>query len=199
MIARTSIWVAIASASVALSSVADGALITSYENAGGPPGSTYSTTTGVTNGAASLSISPGAGWTDTIIYMGADAATKLRANPLLLIDVTVPVGNPDGAWFNLQYVIQGDGLGWTTSPLVWSTSPSTLDKVTLSWDVSAIAIPENPSWFQIEVISQGNAARTLYFDNVRAGVDAVPEPTGLALAGVAAMGALLRRRGTSAS
>ncbi len=193
MIVRMPVWTAIASASMILSSVSNGSSITSYENSGGPSGAIYSTTIGVTDGNYSLSISPPAVWTDTIIYLGVDAAARLRENPVLSIDVTVPVINPDGAWFNLQYVIQGDGLDWTPSPLLWSASPTMLDKQTLSWDLAGITIPENPSWFQIEVISQGDSARTLYFDNVRA----VPEPAALAGAGVVAMGLLLRRRGAA--
>lgn len=174
--------------------IADAALITSWENAGGPSGASYSDI-GVTDGSYSLAVSQPSGWDSTIVLTRYNAtasalAAELRANPILAIDLTVLMQGV--ASFQFYLVIQSaQNMSWVQSPVLASVSQS-LEKTTVQWDLSSVAITDDPgNWFQVLIVTIQGSAQTVYLDNLR--TIAVPEPAGLAVAGFAAL-PLMRSR-----
>lgn len=102
----------------------------------------------------------------------ADAA-KLKANPVLKVDITVPPDAQDAGWFNVKLAINGEGITRTESPKwLLDRQPGTkgVTNETLSWDLSEIVgkLPEHPNWFKIELVTQGDHPRTIYASNLRA-------------------------------
>ena len=112
-------------------------------------------------------------WQSPEISASASAAAKLKANPLLKVDLTVPPDAEDAGWFMVKLAVNGQGIERTESPkwlLDRQPGKAGLDKLTLSWNTADIIakLPENPSWFKIELVTQGDHPRTLTVSNLRA-------------------------------
>ena len=110
-------------------------------------------------------------WQNPVFVTDAAAAAKLKAHPLLKLDLTVPP-EPDTTWLEVKVAIQAAGLERTESPKwLLDRAPGTtgITNETLTWDATDVVakMPDNPTWFKIELVTQGAHPRTLYVDNVR--------------------------------
>lgn len=112
-------------------------------------------------------------WQSPAISESPADAARLKANPLLKVDITVPPDAKDAGWFMVKLAINGPGIERTESPkwlLEQRPGKAGLEKVTLSWDTAeAVAkLPEHPNWFKIELVTQGDQPRTISVSNLRA-------------------------------
>ncbi len=110
-------------------------------------------------------------WQNPVLSGSNSDAAKLKANPVLKVDIGVPPDAGDAGWFQVKLAIQGEGLARTESPKWLLERPpgsKGIDKATLSWDTSGIEIPKSPSWFKIEMVTQGDHPRTISVSNLRA-------------------------------
>jgi lysophospholipase L1-like esterase len=112
-------------------------------------------------------------WQNPVLSTATSIAATLKANPLLQVDITVPADADANGWLQVKLAIHGEGMDRTESPtwLVDGALPATgIEKTTLSWDTSALSatLPANPAWFKIELVTQGDRARTLVASNLRA-------------------------------
>jgi hypothetical protein len=110
-------------------------------------------------------------WENPTLLTDLSAAAKLKAHPLLKLDLTVPP-EPDSSWLQVKLVIECEGLKWAESPKwLLNRAPGTtgITKETLAWDTTGVVakMPDKPNWFKIDLVTQGGRARTLYVDNVR--------------------------------
>ena len=126
-----------------------------------------------------LTIAATGKWESPAISASPADAAKLKANPLLKVDITVPAEAEDAGWLNVKLAINAEGFARTESPrwlLDRHPGKSGINKETLTWDLSDIAakLPDHPSWFKIELVTQGDRARTIYVSNLRAGNGATP-------------------------
>jgi len=134
--------------------------------------------------AHELTIQATGKWQNPVLVTDKAAAAKLKAHPVLKVDITVSPEESD-TWFQAKLAVHGDGMTRAESPKwLLDRAPGTtgLDKVTMSWDTSSLTsqLPGNPTWFKIELVTQGDHARTIYVDNIRyeggAGAAAVEKP-----------------------
>ena len=112
-------------------------------------------------------------WQSPLICASVSDAAKLKAKPLLKVDITVPPDAADEGWFMVKLAINGEGIDRTESPkwlLDRHPGKAGIDKQTLSWDTSDVMakLPDNPSWFKIELVTQGDHPRTISVANIRA-------------------------------
>jgi lysophospholipase L1-like esterase len=110
-------------------------------------------------------------WQNLTVVTDTSAAARLKAHPVLKVDITVPAES-DVTWFQAKLAVHAEGMQRAESPKwLLNRAPGTtgIDKVTLTWDTTEVVakMPDNPSWFKIEVVTQGDHARTVYVDNVR--------------------------------
>jgi lysophospholipase L1-like esterase len=115
--------------------------------------------------------SPGS-WQSPVLSGDTAVCATLKARPLLKVDITVPPDNGDGGWFMVKLAINGDGIQRTESPkwlLDRAPGKDGINQQTLTWDTSSLAakLPANPSWFKVELVNQGDRARTIYVENLR--------------------------------
>jgi lysophospholipase L1-like esterase len=112
-------------------------------------------------------------WQNPVISASTADAAKLKANPLLKVDITVPPDAEDAGWFMVKLAINGPGIERTESPkwlLDRRPGKAGIEKLTLSWDTSEVMakLPANPNWFKIELVTQGDHPRTIHVSNIRA-------------------------------
>ncbi len=118
-------------------------------------------------------------WQSLMIGASTPDAAKLKANPLLKVDITVPPDAEDAGWFMVKLAVNAQGIERTESPkwlLDRHPGKAGIDTLTLSWNASDVAakLPDNPSWFKIELVTQGDHPRTITVSNLRA--EAASEP-----------------------
>ena len=181
-----------ASASLILASF-EGGLDANW-NAAGPPTS-FGNTTGVTDGSDSLKVDAAAGWQQSVYWAGASVVADLIAGATLDMDVTIPTDagiDPGTDWADIYFVMQGDGQAWMSNAAPVPTDGTTF---TQSWDYHASGATLNPAaaWFEIILIANSSAARSIYIDNVRI-TSAIPEPSSVMLLGLGGFFSLVRRR-----
>jgi|GEM_PF-783169 len=136
----------------------------------------------------------GAKWQSPAISVAAENAATLKARPVLKVDLTVPAEAEDAGWFMVKLALNGHGLARTESPkwlLDRAPGKAGLHQVTLSWDASDVVakLADHPSWFKIELVTQGDRPRTLILSNLRAEAapgPAAPPPTPLEFVALAA-------------
>jgi len=111
-------------------------------------------------------------WQSPAISTSTAAVANLKANPILKMDVSIPPDAEDGGWFMLKLAINGQEIERMESPWLLNRAPGKagIEKLTLSWDASAVLakVPDNPSWFKIELVTQGDHPRTINVSNLRA-------------------------------
>lgn len=187
----------------------------------GPPANVALSTEDSSRGTTSVKAT-NVGYQQNLAY-GANAAarTAFAVNTTLMLDViTTPSSAPSGYWQVFELILNSQGGGWTnvTSGLTntsgtgnniyWGPGPGDDGRrvVTFSLDYSAVKSSWSslangtPGWVEL-VFSLNNDGATnpehavAYIDNVRLVGDpaAVPEPAAVGVAGVAAVGALMRR------
>lgn len=110
-------------------------------------------------------------WQNPVIVTDTAAAAKLKAHPVLKVDLSVPAETSD-TWFQAKLAVHADGMQRAESPkwlLDRAPGAAGINKVTLTWDTTDVVakMPGNPTWFKIELVTQGDHARTVYVDNVR--------------------------------
>jgi len=115
--------------------------------------------------------SPGS-WQSPVLSGDTAVCATLKARPLLKVDITVPPDSGDGGWLMVKLAINGDGMERTESPkwlLDRAPGKAGINKKTLTWDTSSLTakLPANPSWFKVELVNQGDRARTIYVENLR--------------------------------
>jgi lysophospholipase L1-like esterase len=121
----------------------------------------------------SLTIAANGKWENPVISGSKSDAAKLKANPVLKVDITVPPDTGEAGWFNAKLAINGDGFARKESA-TWiidhQPGKAGINQETLSWNLSDIAptLPDNPSWFKIELVTQGDHPRTISVSNLRA-------------------------------
>jgi len=120
-----------------------------------------------------LTIAATGKWENPVLSASNSDAAKLKANPLLKVDITVPPDAQDAGWFNLKLAINGDGFARAEAPKwLLERLPGTkgINNETVSWDLSEIVgkLPDHPNWFKIELVTQGDHPRTIYASNLRA-------------------------------
>ena len=131
-------------------------------------------------------------WQSPVIGSSAGDAAKLKANPVLKLDLSLPAETGDPGWFMAKLSINGQGIERTESPKWLLEQPpgkTGIDKRTLSWDLSDVMakLPANPSWLKIELVIQGDRPRTITISNLRAeSASGTGAPVGLKLEGAAA-------------
>ncbi|HLX62266.1 MAG TPA: GDSL-type esterase/lipase family protein [Planctomycetota bacterium] len=137
------------------------------------------------NTGGRLTIAAAGKWESPVLSAATSDAAKLKANPRLKADITVPPDAADAGWFMVKLAINGEGIARTESPdwlLDRCPGKAGIDKFTLSWDASEIAakLPANPNWFKIEMVTQGDHPRTIHVSNLRveavSGPASTPEP-----------------------
>lgn len=115
--------------------------------------------------------SPGS-WQSPVLVGDAATCAILKTRPLLKVDITVPPDASAGGWFMVRLAINAEGIQRTESPKwLLDQAPGTtgIKKTTLTWDTSSLTatLPAKPNWFKIELVNQGDRARTIYVENVR--------------------------------
>ena len=161
------------------------------------------TTPGVTDGANSLQIDGTANLTYGQLLDGP-STTDNTALLATANSVSIDVYNTDiglfGGFQQWSLVLNGGGLGYhSVDGFSYSQTGATGEK-TLTWtlaDADRATLAANlatATQIIFQVGSGGNAgdARSIYIDNLRADL---PEPGAIGLASVAALAALVRRRG----
>lgn len=112
-------------------------------------------------------------WQSPLISASTADVAKLKANPLLKVDITVPPDADDAGWFMVKLAINGPGIERTESPkwlLDRRPGKAGIEKLTLSWDTADVVakLSDNPNWFKIELVTQGNQPRAISVSNIRA-------------------------------
>jgi lysophospholipase L1-like esterase/beta-glucanase (GH16 family) len=120
-----------------------------------------------------LTIATTGKWQNPVISASPADVAKLKAKPLLKVDIAVPPDADDAGWFMVKLAINGEGIERTESPkwlLDRRPGKAGIDKLTLSWDASEVVakLPDNPNWFKIELVNQGHHPRTITVSNIRA-------------------------------
>ncbi len=110
-------------------------------------------------------------WQNPVLVTDTAAAGKLKAHPLLKVDISVPPETED-TWFQAKLAVHAEGMARAESPkwlLDRAPGKAGIDRTTLSWDVSSVvaSMSAKPTWFKIELVTQGDHARTVYIDNIR--------------------------------
>ncbi len=110
-------------------------------------------------------------WQNPVLVKDKEVAAKLKEHPVIKLDITVPPEESD-TWFQAKLAVQTDGLARTESPkwlLDRAPGKAGIEKVTMTWDTTDVVakMPDNPEWFKIELVTQGDHARTIYVDNIR--------------------------------
>lgn len=168
-------------------------------------GSTYSyTTIGATLGAIALDVSH-AGFASNLAYdfKANGHLADFMANDILSFDVTAPTfATNSGYWqvYNVALNSQGGGFASVggTSPIYNLYPPynGQTGTVSINYDAYKALISPTTSYLQmiVTVNNGGGAPTDFYFDNFRLSAVVVPEPTSAALASLAGLGLLARRR-----
>ncbi|MCX7009376.1 MAG: GDSL-type esterase/lipase family protein [Kiritimatiellaeota bacterium] len=139
-----------------------------------PPGSSAPTTIApAAKPGGPLTLATTGKWQSPVISASTADVAKLKVNPLLKVDITVPPDADDAGWFMVKLAINGPGIARTESPqwlLDRRPGKAGIDKFTLAWDASKIVakLPDNPNWFKIELVNQGDHPRTITVSNIRA-------------------------------
>jgi len=112
-------------------------------------------------------------WQSTVIASSAGDAAKLKKNPVIKVDLTLLPEPGDPGWFMAKLAINGQGIERTESAkwlLDQAPGKAGIEKRTLSWDASEVLakLPVNPNWLKIELVIQGDRARTIAVSNLRA-------------------------------
>jgi lysophospholipase L1-like esterase len=142
--------------------------------------------------AGRLTVAATGKWQSPVLCASAADAAKLKANPLLKVDITVPPEADDAGWFMVKLAINGEGIERTESPkwlLDRKPGKAGIDKLTLSWNASEVAakLPDHPNWFKVELVTQGDRPRTIFVSNLRAEAGSgTANAVGLKLDGAAA-------------
>ncbi len=122
--------------------------------------------------AAPLTLSTTGKWQNPAIATATADVAKLKTHPVVKVDVTVAPEADDAGWFMLQLAINGAGIQRAESGWLLDRRPGKagLDKLTLTWDASAVVakLPDQPNWFKLELVNQGDRARSIQVTNLRA-------------------------------
>ena len=138
-----------------------------------PPRSIATTVARAEKAGEPLTLATTGKWQNPVISASPADVAKLKANSLLKVDITVPPEADDTGWFMVKLAINGEGIERTESPkwlLDRRPGKAGIDKLTLSWDASEVAakLPDNPNWFKIELVNQGDRPRAITVSNIRA-------------------------------
>jgi lysophospholipase L1-like esterase len=125
------------------------------------------------NTDGSVTIATTGKWQSPLISASPADVAKLKANPVLKLDITVPPEAADTGWFMVKLAINGEGMERTESPkwlLEQKPGKAGLKNQTLTWNTSDVVskLPDNPKWFKIELVTQGDQARKISVSNLRA-------------------------------
>jgi hypothetical protein len=159
-----------------------GTLLTSWEGsldgwhvfvedaAGSEPeanGTSFSTTTGVTDGKQSLALKMKPGFRKAIRVDDVALAAKLKGHKLSL-DITAPANAAPGSFLQIASSAVAERMPWSMTgiePVPMDGKPHTLILDTSKWH-----IPDHPQYFGLWIITNtGNDAQTgtIYIDNLR--------------------------------
>ena len=125
------------------------------------------------NAGGGLTIAATGKWQSPVISASTSDVAKLKANPLLKVDISVPPDAEDAGWFMVKLAINGPGIERTESPK-WLVDrrpgKAGIEKLTLSWNTADVVakLPDSPNWFKIELVTQGDHPRTITVSNIRA-------------------------------
>lgn len=132
------------------------------------PGATDTTQ----NSGGPLTLATTGKWESPAIATATADVAKLKASPLLKVDITVTPDADDAGWFMVKLAINGPGIERTESKWLLDRPPGKagIDKLTLSWDTSDVVarLPQNPNWFKIEMVTQGDHPRSVQVSNLHA-------------------------------
>ena len=112
-------------------------------------------------------------WESPVISSSTADVAKLKAKPVLKVDISVPADTADTGWFMAKLAINGPGIERTESPKWLIEKPpgkAGIDGMTVSWNTSEVVsrLPDDANWFKIELVTQGDHPRTITVSNIRA-------------------------------
>jgi hypothetical protein len=148
----------------------DGWYVFADNTAGGEPeanGTSFSKTTGVTDGKQSLALNMKSGFRKALRVDDVALAGKLKGHKLSL-DITAPASAAPGSFLQIAVSAVAEGMPWSMTgikPIEMDGKPHTLILDTSKWH-----IPDHPQYFGLFIITNtGGDAQTgtIYLDNLR--------------------------------
>ncbi len=129
------------------------------------------------SGCAELTV-PGS-WSNSLVIDGAAVLQQLKqyqGHGKVLMDVSM--ASPPAGWFQIHVSFQGDGLSWTQFNDVFGTGGAFTGTVELDFSqLNLTAVPENPTWGQMILITNTGQPATVKLDNIRIVSPEPPKPS----------------------